>query len=69
MESQPTKSHAVTWPLRFVIGLALDPMIVQQLLARLWFRHFHYGPLEWVWRSLARLTRRVPFRRRGAVPG
>ena len=30
----------------------------------LWFRHFHYGPLEWLWRSATWLRTDIPFRRR-----
>ncbi|NJM51737.1 MAG: DUF418 domain-containing protein [Sphingomonadales bacterium] len=32
-----------------------------------WLVHFHYGPLEWLWRSLAR-GRLQPFGRNGAPP-
>jgi uncharacterized protein len=28
-----------------------------------WLAHFHYGPVEWLWRSLAR-GQAQPFRRR-----
>lgn len=41
-----------------VIAFAL-----QLLLARLWFAHFFYGPLEWLWRAFTRTTMSVPFRR------
>ena len=29
-----------------------------------WFRHFHYGPLEWLWRCGTRTSFAIPFRRR-----
>ena len=31
----------------------------------LWLRHFHFGPLEWLWRSLVYLKKQ-PFRRAAA---
>jgi uncharacterized protein len=33
--------------------------IVQIALAQWWLRHFQYGPLEWLWRSLT-YWRRMP---------
>lgn len=45
---------------RLIVGLAA--IAAQLIAANLWFRWFHYGPIEWVWRSLTFL-RRVPFRR------
>lgn len=36
---------------------------IQVLLAHLWFRHHHYGPLEWLWRSATFLRTDIPFRR------
>lgn len=47
--------QAVAWGLA---GFAL-----QLGLAHLWFRHFLYGPLEWLWRAGTFLSPRVPFRR------
>jgi uncharacterized protein len=40
-----------------VIAFAL-----QLALAAWWFRHFRYGPLEWLWRAATRTTLAVPFR-------
>jgi uncharacterized protein len=37
------------------IGLALAVFAAQLLLAHAWLRHFRFGPLEWVWRSLVYL--------------
>jgi len=34
----------------------------QLVLAALWFRHFRYGPLEWLWRAGTRTSLAVPFR-------
>ncbi len=38
-----------------VAGVALGIFTVLAVFAQLWFRHFLYGPWEWVWRSLTRL--------------
>lgn len=34
---------------------------LQAIGAHLWFRRFHYGPLEWFWRAATRTTLNVPF--------
>ena len=53
------------------LGQALAMGIVafglQMLFAALWFRHFHYGPMEWLWRALTRTTTDIPFVKRGEV--
>ncbi len=51
-----TQLQAVAWGL---VGFA-----AQLAFAHLWFRHFLYGPLEWLWRAGTFLSPRVPFRRR-----
>lgn len=43
--------------------IGLVAFAVQMLLAHLWFKRFHYGPLEWVWRAATYLTLRIPFSR------
>lgn len=43
-------------------GAAL--LVAQCAFAHLWFRRFHYGPLEWLWRSLTALSFATPLRRR-----
>jgi uncharacterized protein len=35
--------------------LALGLFVVQIFFAKFWFRHFLYGPVEWLWRSLTYL--------------
>ena len=35
--------------------------VAQGILAHLWFRRFHYGPLEWLWRAATRTSLDVPF--------
>lgn len=47
---------------RLLVGLAAA--LAQVVLAGWWFRHFQYGPIEWIWRALTYLRRDVPFRRR-----
>lgn len=49
---------------RLLVGLAA--IGGQIALAHWWFRHFQYGPIEWVWRALTYWRRDVPFR---LVPG
>jgi uncharacterized protein len=46
-------------------GLAF--IVVQTAVAKLWLRHFQYGPLEWLWRAGTNRTWRTPFRRRAQV--
>jgi len=44
--------------------LALAAFAAQLVFATVWFRHFVYGPLEWLWRAGMKLSFDVPFRRR-----
>lgn len=48
--------------MRLVVGLAA--VAAQMAFAAWWLSRYHYGPLEWVWRSATFLSRDVPFRRR-----
>ena len=41
-------------------------VILQGVIAHLWFRRFHYGPLEWLWRAATRTSLDVPFIRNPA---
>nr|WP_255762923.1 DUF418 domain-containing protein [Halomonas desiderata] len=41
--------------------VVLGIWLLQLWLAPLWLRHFRYGPLEWLWRSLTR-GQRQPWR-------
>jgi uncharacterized protein len=41
---------------------------LQLTISPLWLRHFRFGPLEWVWRSLVYLQRQ-PFRRHEVAAG
>jgi uncharacterized protein len=50
---------------RLWVGLAA--IAAQLVLAHWWLRHFRYGPVEWVWRSLTFGRRDIPFR--GAAIG
>ena len=46
------------------LALALATFAAQLVFATIWFRHFVYGPLEWLWRAGMKLSFDVPFRRR-----
>jgi len=46
------------------LALGLVAFVLQVAAATLWFRYFHYGPLEWLWRCGTRTTWAIPFRRR-----
>ncbi len=50
-----------------VIALALATVLLLAGFAQLWFRHFCYGPWEWLWRSLTDLQPQ-PFRRDSRAP-
>ena len=43
-------------------GIVLVIWAVQLMLSPIWLRHFHFGPLEWLWRSLT-YWQWEPFRR------
>jgi uncharacterized protein len=45
----------------FVLGISV--FAGQVIFSNWWIRHFHYGPLEWLWRSATFLSKEVPFRR------
>jgi uncharacterized protein len=49
------------------LWVGLGAIAAQLVLARLWLRHFQYGPVEWVWRALTYWRRDVPFRRKPAA--
>lgn len=40
---------------------------VQLVLSPIWLKHFHFGPVEWIWRALT-YGQRPPFRRTDVVP-
>lgn len=44
--------------------IGLVAFALQMLGAHLWFKAFHYGPLEWLWRAATYLTFKVPFVKR-----
>jgi len=56
-----TTAETVLW------GLAA--FALQLALAAWWFRHYRYGPLEWLWRVGTRTTLDVPFRRQATPAG
>ena len=49
------------------LGVAL--WALQVWVAGTWFKHYHYGPLEWLWRTSTFLRTDIPFRRKLAVTG
>jgi uncharacterized protein len=50
------------------LALGLFACAVQLVFATIWFRHFSYGPLEWIWRAGTKLSLDVPFRKRASSP-
>jgi len=44
----------------FLIGLGI--IAIQIAFSNFWLKHFQYGPLEWLWRSLT-YFKKVPFRK------
>ncbi|MGD2123240.1 MAG: DUF418 domain-containing protein [Gemmatimonadota bacterium] len=46
-------------------GIIAGIWILQLLISPLWLRHFRFGPVEWLWRTLS-YGRLQPFRVRGA---
>ncbi len=50
-------------PNRYSFLLALLVILLQMLISRWWLKHFYYGPLEWLWRSLTHM-RRYPLKRK-----
>jgi uncharacterized protein len=46
----------------------LGVFLLQCAFAHWWFKRFHYGPLEWVWRAATLRTLAVPMRRATSAP-
>jgi uncharacterized protein len=44
------------------LGIVIAIAVLQLWYSPVWLRHFRFGPLEWLWRSLT-YWRRQPFRR------
>jgi uncharacterized protein len=45
------------------LWIGIVAFAAQILFAHWWFRHFFYGPLEWLWRAATRTSFDIPFRR------
>ena len=45
-----------------LVGLVF--LVVQTAVAKVWLRHFNYGPLEWLWRVGTNRSWQTPLRRR-----
>jgi uncharacterized protein len=43
------------------LEIGIVAFAAQIVFAHLWFRRFHYGPLEWIWRAATRTSWNVPF--------
>jgi uncharacterized protein len=54
---------ADVWSPAYRLAAAVAGCLLQLWLAALWFRHFAYGPLEWIWRALTLGRTDIPFRR------
>ena len=53
-------------PLSYDLLVFVGILLVQMLFSYYWLKAFHYGPLEWLWRSLT-YGRWVPNRKAGAL--
>lgn len=49
------------------LAIGFAAFAAQAVFARQWFRHFYYGPFEWLWRAATRTAWSIPFRRRAAT--
>lgn len=45
------------------ILLGIAAFLVQLGFAHLWFRHYRYGPLEWLWRAATYVSYKIPFKK------
>lgn len=50
------------WSSLIRLGIGLFGIAAQLVVARLWFAHYRYGPIEWLWRSLTYLRTDIPMR-------
>jgi len=57
-----------TLPQGVALVIAAGYLALQAAFAAAWFRRFHYGPLEWVWRAATYRTLDVPFARHAPRP-
>jgi uncharacterized protein len=42
--------------------IAIGIYLLQVIYSNIWFRHFQYGPLEWIWRQLT-YGKRLPLKK------
>ena len=47
--------------------IALGVIVFQVMMSTWWLNRFHYGPLEWLWRSATKLSWQPLFRNTGAA--
>ena len=50
-----------TLPPATALWLGAGFLVLQAVVAQLWFKRFAYGPLEWAWRAATYRTWSVPF--------
>jgi uncharacterized protein len=50
------------------IAIVAAVWVFQLIASPIWLRHFFFGPLEWLWRSLT-YWQRQPFRRKVPAAG
>lgn len=58
---------AEVWSPTYRLAGAVVGCLLQLWLAPFWFKHFAYGPLEWIWRVLTLGRGDIPFRRAAAA--
>ena len=46
-----------TLPSRYSFLMALGLIVIQMAFSSWWLKHFRYGPVEWLWRSLTHFKR------------
>ena len=56
--------QAGRWPIEHLLLFVLGVYAAQAVVSHLWLRAFHYGPMEWLWRTLT--YGRAPRRRRSS---
>lgn len=41
-----------SWGYTLIVLFAISVFLIQSVFSKFWLRHFHFGPLEWIWRQL-----------------
>ena len=61
------KWYLTDWSQATRFGVGIGAVAIQRGAAAWWLQHYHYGPIEWVWRALTYWTRDIPFRKETAA--